>query len=519
MKIRNRVLSVMGIGLFMLMSIQLCAKEAVDTTFGNNGKVLEVLSSEQGAAHHSAVLVLDDDKIIVAGTAKNDAGHIVMAIYKYLSEGSRDLSFGTGGAVYIDHVCQHNGCSPDFITGSEDVVEIMQQSDGKILVAGTAYVGTDGYGADHYFGLTRLNSNGALDTTFGSSGVAIMTEGIYFSNVSGAVVQSDDKIVVVGNGRLSGGPSVTATLLSRFNANGTPDTNFGTNGSLYMNLSTNESYYDDSGAGVTVQEDGKILVVGKTMVKGCGDDPDKIYSKGLLLRFNSDGTLDSSFDSDGIVKVTAASVFDVKPWDLSETYPCEYSVFKSVEVQADGKIVVLGRGWNSPYEMFVARFNTNGSLDTTFGVQGIRALYSGYHYENFDHLNTVFTNMSDRRFGFSYQYSTKMILNKDGEITVSGSVYYDGDHYHDEFLALHFTKDGNFDKAYGLDGDASVNVDFPDDFLYGGTNANALAEQSNGQIILAGYADGYEAPSTAVLTRTVLVPKAPIPAILYLLMN
>jgi len=402
----------------------------------------------------------------------------------------------------------------------EDVKEIMQQSDGKLIVAGTAYVGTDGYSPGHYFGLTRLNSDGTLDTAFGLGGSAIMSEGIYFSYVTGAAVQSDDKIVVVGYGRLNDDPDASGTLLSRFNANGTPDTSFGTNGSLYLNLSPAESYYDDTGDGVTVQEDGKILVVGRTQVKGCGDDPDGIYHKGLLLRFNSDGTLDSSFDGDGIVKFTAASVFDVKPWDLSETYPCEASVFDSVAVQADGKIVVMGQGWNSPYKMFVARFNTNGSLDTTFGIQGVRALYHSSHYDNFDHLNTVFTPyLPGRHFSFSDLGSAKMILNKDGGITVSGSVYYDGDYYHYDFLALHFTKNGNFDKAYGLDGDASVNVNFPDDFLYGGANANALAEQSNGQIILAGYADGYDAPATAILTRTVLVPKVPVPAILYLLMN
>jgi len=520
MKIKNRMLSVMGIGFFMLMGSQLFAKEAVDTTFGNNGKVLEVLSAENGHARHRAVLVQSDDKIIAAGTARNDAGLDIMAIYKYLPEGSRDLSFGTGGAVYIDHACQAEGCPIKYIPGSEDVVEMMQQSDGKIIVAGTAYVGTYGYNPHHYFGLTRLNSNGTLDTTFGSGGGAIMSEGISFSWVNGAAMQSDDKIVVVGNGELYGGPDDIAILLSRFNANGTPDTGFGTNGSLYMNLSPAESYGKDSGSGVIVQEDGKILVVGSTQVKGCGDDPDGIYTRGLLLRFNSNGTLDSSFDGDGIVKFTAASVFDVKPWDLSETYPCEASVFDSVAVQADGKIVVMGTGFNSPYKMFLARFNTNGSLDTTFGVQGVRALYDTSHYENFNHLNTVFTHISGRKFSFPGGASnTKMILNKDAGITVSGSVYYDGDYYHYDFLALHFTKDGNFDKAYGLDGDASVNVNFPDDFLYGGANAEALAEQSNGQIILAGYADGYDAPSTAVLTRTVLVPKVPMPAILYLLMN
>ena len=486
----------------MLPSVIIYAEDAADTTFGTNGKVLE-LPEGYYAAQHRAVKVYADDRIIVAGTVKNTNGSTIMALYRYLPNGSRDTSFGVDGASYTDHICQDSPtCDTKFITGGEDAEDIMFQSDGKILIARTEYTGTDGYNPDRHLGVARFNTNGTLDTTFGYySGYTMAQGGLAY----GGTVQADDKILIVGYENYS-------FLLSRFNVNGTFDTGFGTNGSIAMN--TSPAGYGDYGFDVAVQSDAKIVAVGQTQVEGCGTDVDTIYTRGLLLRFNADGTLDNSFDGDGILKFTAASVFDVKPWDLSETYPCTDSFFKSVAVQPDGKIVVLGRGSNAPFKMFLARFNSDGSLDTTFGYQGVRALYDNYDYTEFDHLNTQFSYVSGRKYDVE-----DMILQKDGSISVSGKVYYDGDYYHYEFLALHFTKDGNFDKRYGVNGDSRVNVDFPDDFLYGGTTAYGLAEQSTGKLILSGYAAGYDTPSTAVTVRTVKQPSASLSSIIMYLLN
>ena len=411
-------------------------------------------------------------------------------------------------------MCQDSQtCGVKFKTGDEDAEDIMFQSDGKIIIARTEYTGEDGYDPDFYPGVARFNSDGTLDTTFGYyHGYSMASWDVNFGYTVAGAVQQDDKILVVGYGRMDGADS-NSLLLSRFNANGSLDTGFGSHGTISIDTSP-DALSMDVGEDVAMQSDGKILVAGQSSIKGCGEDVNDIYQRGLLLRFNPDGTLDSSFNSDGIVKFTAASVFDVKPWDLSQTYPCEDSVFKSVAVQPDGKIVVLGMGVNSPFRMFLARFNSDGSLDTTFGYQGVRALYDSYDYKTFDHLNTQFSYVGGRRYG----YVEDMILQKDGSISVSGNVIYDGNYYY-EFLALHFTKDGNFDKRYGVNGDSSVNVNFPDDSSDGGATAFSLAEQSTGKLILSGYAAGYDTPSTAVTVRTLKQPPASVSSIIMYLLN
>lgn len=494
------------------ISVNTYAKDAADTTFGTNGKVLELPGGYYGAQNR-AVKVYADDRIVVAGRVKNTEGISLLALYRYLPDGTRDTSFGLDGASYTDHVCQDKTCGTKFITGGEDAQDMMFQSDGKIIVARTEYAGADYYNPDPYLGVVRFNTDGTVDNTFGDYyGYSMASRGVSFGWASAGAVQPDDKILVVGHGRMDGADD-NSLLLSRFMADGRPDSSFGYEGTLSIDTSA-DSYYRDEGNDVAVQPDEKILVAGMSSVKGCGEDVNGTFYRGLLMRLNPDGTYDEDFNGGGIIKFTAASVFDVKPWDLDQTYPCEDSIFKSVAVQPDGKIVVLGTGFNSPFTMFLARFNSDGSLDTTFGYQGVRVLYNNYDYTVFDHLNTQFSSY----IGGRHYVVNNMILQKDGSITVSGEAYYDGDYYHYEFLALHFTKDGNFDKRYGVNGDSSVNVDFPDDFLYGGAAAYDLAEQSTGKLILTGYADGYDTNSTAVTVRTVKqTPTSMSSVIMYLL--
>jgi hypothetical protein len=155
------------------------------------------------------------------------------------------------------------------------------------------------------------------------------------------------------------------------------------------------------------------------------------------------------------------------------------------------------------------------SLDASFGYQGVRAVYTNYDYTFFDHLNTHFTYVWGRKLSSI----ENMMLGKNGNIVVSGQITYDDDYYNYGFLAMHFTSNGSFDARYGSIGDARVDVNFPnpDDFLDGGATAYALAEQKSGKVLLAGYANGYYSPSTAVLTRTVKAPNNIAPIINFLL--
>jgi len=484
-------------------------KSAADTTFGVNGKVLEVLSADHGGARNKAVLIEADDRIIVAGYTKNADNDNVLALYKYLPDGARDVSFGIGGASYTDHVCQDKTCGTKFVHGKEYADSILLQSDGKIIVTRTDYTGTDGYDPDPYFGVVRFNRDGTLDRSYGYSGYNIATPGINFAYATSGAIQPDDKVVVAGAGEIDS-VNTGGAMVSRFNADGSLDTNFATQGTFYMN--PNFAGYSEHANDVTVQADGKILIAGETYVQGCGEDTSTHFTRSRLIRLNPDGSLDHSFNGDGVLEFNIYAIFDVDPWDLSETNTCSNNYFKSVKVQADGKIVVLGRGYGA---IFIARFNPNGTLDTSFGYQGARMVYENYDYTTFDHLNTHFTYVWGRKFSVE-----NMMLGKNGNIVVSGQITYDDDYYHYGFMAMHFRPDGSFDTRYGTIGDARVDVNFPNDFLYGGATAYALGEQSDGKVILAGYADGYDAPSTAVTTRTVKEqPEAALPAIIGYLLN
>ena len=506
---RVHFLSLLAACCIVLGSGNIYAADAADPSFGTNGKVLEVLSEANGGAGHKAVKVYDDDRIIVAGVAKNDDDETLLALYRYLPDGSRDMSFGTGGASYTDHICQDSyTCGTKFITGGEEAEDIMFQSDGKIIIARTEQVGEDGFIPDPYIGVAGFNRDGTLDRYFGFEGYSMYLKG----RVAAGAVQNDDKILVTGTAILDDAPH-RALMLSRFEADGSIDYyTFGVDGKLLINVSPDSSYDKDSGSDVTVKSDGEILVVGTTHTKGCGDDVNGIFTRGLLLWINSSGT------SIEYIKFTAASVFDVEPWDLSETHPCENSVFKSVAVQPDGKIVVLGTGYNSPYSLFLARFNQNGSLDTTFGYQGVRAVYNTYDYTEFDHLNTKFTYVNGRQY-----YASNMILQKDGGIVVGGTVRYHDWSCKREFMAMHFTKDGNFDTRYGVNGVAGASVDYPEGDMCTGLGTSGvevydLAEQSKGKIILAGHADGSHYPKQAVTLRMIKQSSAAlVPIISYLL--
>ena len=199
------------------------------------------------------------------------------------------------------------------------------------------------------FGLalvSNANAKAVLDT-FGTNGVATVNMG---SNawVTGVVIQPDGKIVVAGT--VQGSGTTRDIALARFNANGTLDTTFGTGGKVVSAISTrNEIIYD-----VALQPDGKIVVAGNT-------NPFEAIpvTDFLLVRYNSNGSLDTSFVNSGVVTVNQS----------------DSDVFLGVVVQPDGKIVAVGGHIENDGEVAVFRFNPNGGLDSGFG--------GGFIYFNF----------------------------------------------------------------------------------------------------------------------------------------
>jgi uncharacterized delta-60 repeat protein len=160
----------------------------------------------------------------------------------------------------------------------------------------------------------------------------------------GVAIQGDGKIVVAGyTSTLSNTPVHTAVV--RYDANGILDTSFGGSGKIITAVSASL----DSGTSVAVQSDGKIVVAGASS-NGSNSDF-------AMLRYHSNGTLDTSFNGSGIVTTDLGSNEDNA---------------RSLILQTDGKIVAAGYYSNGSNRDFAwVRYNNNGSLDTSMNGTGI----------------------------------------------------------------------------------------------------------------------------------------------------
>jgi len=235
-----------------------------------------------------------------------------------------DTTFGDGGIA-----TESNGLS--IIDG------VAVQTDGKIVAVGS---GTDAAG-DQIFGLTRFNADGSSDLSFGTGGVTLILIGNELSGTArGVCIQPDGKILVAGEMTDFDGNGHFA--LVRCNADGSLDTSFG-------NLGTAITPFSSAGAAdaMALQADGSIVLAGEqTFPNGNSDF--------ALVRYTSNGCLDTSFDTNGIVTSSIGTT----------------SVAQSVLLTASGRILAVGI---SDGALAMAQYHSDGSLDTDFGIGGIVA--------------------------------------------------------------------------------------------------------------------------------------------------
>jgi uncharacterized delta-60 repeat protein len=214
----------------------------LDTTFGNGGKVTTVLPNNvQGGA--DGLLLLPGGKIMICGSINlPSSSDSSFALLRYNSDGSLDSTFGNGGVVATN-------------VGSDDdqAIRIALQSDGKVVVAGRR--GIQFYPSEQRKGnaaLARYNSDGSLDTTFGNNGTVATDFGQGLESYAVALmIQPDGRIVIAGE-------SSYVFLVARYNSNGTLDSTFGSGGSAFANFSSNW----DAATDAVLHPDGKITLVG-----------------------------------------------------------------------------------------------------------------------------------------------------------------------------------------------------------------------------------------------------------------
>lgn len=333
---------------------------------------------------------------------------IISHIFPFITfsqDGSYDFTFGNAGIV----VTPNDG----------DVNASALQTNGKIIVAGSSFGSTN-----YHFSLTRYNNNGSLDSTFGNNGNVITDIGS-FSTVTAIKIQADGKILAAGYGDL-GSINECFFAVCRYNTDGSLDNTFGNNGIVTTFIESTSSAY-----AIDLQEDGKILLA--------GNSKNTTHFIFAICRYNTNGSLDNTFGGDGIVTTNIGAT----------------GIAYGITIQVDGKIVMAGlRNSNGQSLFALTRYNTNGILDNTFGVNGI--------------VTTSIGISSDAK---------AIAMQVDGKIVVAGRGNNNGQSL---FALTRYNTNGVLDNTFGIGGIVTTSI---------GTFSRtyAIAIQVDGKIVVGGY--------------------------------
>ena len=316
----------------------------LDPTFGTGGTVRTDFAGNIDQAN--AVAIQPNGQIIAAGSSFSNSKTVEdFIVARYNANGSLDKRFGKNGKI-----------TTDFFRNVDSISAVVIQPDGGIVVAGFAQLGGTG-GTPRVFALARYRNDGSPDTSFGNGGALTTSFGGNFAAVSALMLQPDGKIVVAGtvdfNPDLPG--SGLDFALARYNSNGTLDGSFGKGGKVVFDFFGS---FDQANSAV-LQPDGKIIVVGSASYDSANRDIGF-----ALARFNTDGGIDFGFGAGG-KQITDFFGAGAKA--------------NGVVLQPDGKFVVAGTASDSATrpvatDIAVARYNSDGSLDSAFGTGGETAI-------------------------------------------------------------------------------------------------------------------------------------------------
>ena len=378
----------------------------LDASFGSGGIVSTAFGEYENQFWDVAVQA--DGRIVAVGSY-----HYNLAVTRYNPDGTLDQTFGPGGRVVIE-------LQPFYVQAQTVAI----QPNGKIITGG--YRRQEGVAGGH-FALARFNTNGSLDTTFGTGGIAVAA----FSNddwIFDLALQPDGRIIAVGH---TGSPNQFRNLaVVRYNANGSVDSSFATGGIFEMDFFG----HGDIASSVALQPDGRILVGGSASHTLDGD-----YDS-VLVRLNTNGSLDTTFGWFGIVII-----------DFFGTN----NGTGDIALLPDGRILAGGNADNGLYESItLIRYNPNGSLDTTFGSAGKTIAFLS---------PSILCNGAD------------LEILPDGKIIMAG----DGHSTSRDFLLARFNSDGSVN-SYGA-GDYVLT-----DFFGGDDGAAAMTLYGNDQVIAVG---------------------------------
>ncbi|RYZ97211.1 MAG: T9SS type A sorting domain-containing protein, partial [Sphingobacteriaceae bacterium] len=376
-----------------------------DSSFGTNGFVQTDISKYNDAAQ--VIALQPDGKILLGGHISHESGSFGMAIARYNANGTLDKSFSIDGidTFIIGDVNSFNTL--------DMIVSIQVQTDGKIVAAAR----TNDYDASFQViskvVLVRYNADGTRDNSFGNNGLVFGD--VKNSEPSTIVLQPDGKIVLAGTRTVkqTAQPQMyIQMIISRFNTDGSVDDSFGTQGTVVINPGSDKliSFRPTT---LIIQPDGKILSYAIYW------DAGKQIGKTGIIRCNANGSLDNTFGNKG---------FNISSYYTSGS--CH-----AMSLQEDGKIVVVGYT-NSPPEyinkLVLARYKSDGSADPAFGTNGI----------TYFHFDTTAVLKGTVNGGV-------LALQKDGKIIVRGAGYSDS---LSKSLLFRYNTDGSLDSTFGVNG-------------------------------------------------------------------
>lgn len=428
---------------------------------------------------------------------------------RMLYAGQIDAAFGMDGATKAP------------LGATKQINDMVVLVDGQILTVGTGIGGANGVD----FTIARFAASGALDETFGGGDGIVHTDFFGRDDVAKTLaVVADGKFIVGGTVSTPNGPLM---VVARYNDNGSLDTTFGTDGRASVRLSGSDAFAD-----LVVQPDGKIVVLGDTA--GTAETKRDL----ALVRFNADGSLDSTFGGgDGVVTVDPIGMF----------YASQADAARSVALQSNGRIIAFARG--TDFNWSISAYTADGMLDSTFNRHGLiveadlwkdldgdviiapddsvvvshttgnyqrpflgKRLYAanGRSWVPTEPAPaTPFPQLPDwtredgwPHFDADYAWGLDVTMQPDGKILQAGTI-------NGRFCVVRYLQSGYLDTSFGAGGIATVDLggetDMPD-------AAYAIALTADGQILLAGtYADGHQAAIVRLHATNPAVGDAPAP--------
>jgi uncharacterized delta-60 repeat protein len=296
-----------------IMLLRLNSDGTPDDTFGGgDGMAIQTINTGQDYAN--TMLLLNDGSIVIAGTTAVPGMLTTRGlIVKFNADGEIDTSYGFNGYSVLAY-----GTDSDVFQG------LVEMPDGGLMLVGYSSVNFSNVGW-----ICRVDSNGDLDTTFGTSGHYIYDNG---SAAFMDIVYYATRHIVCGS-RFLGTEDV---LLIAIEADGTLSSNFGTSGEVVLDI--DES---DVANKILVDSQGGLIVAGSA-------GPSFFERNALALRLDGSGSLDSNFGNGGIFNQSFATNFDVI-WGVAE--------------QSDAKLILGGLASENDNNMLFVRINGAGTID------------------------------------------------------------------------------------------------------------------------------------------------------------